>query len=138
MDLLNIANYSENYLLQGVHLLGNADFTKPETQQNVKSILGDRRVDCVLSDMAPNATGVRSLDQENITKLCYSVLRFAALVSSVNASLLVKLWNNGDVPQLEQNMLRFYEKVKFIKPAASRTDSAEVFMLAKGFLGLKT
>lgn len=138
MDLMTMINYRENYLLQGVHLLGNADFTKPETQQNVKSILGDRRVDCVLSDMAPNATGVRSLDQENITKLCYSVLRFAALVSSVNANLLVKLWNNGDVPQLEQNMLRFYEKVKFIKPAASRTDSSEVFMLAKGFLGLKT
>ncbi len=123
---------------QGVHLLGNADFMKPATQENVKSILGDRRVDCVLSDMAPNATGVRSLDQENITKLCYSVLRFAALVSSAEASLLVKLWNNGQVPQLEQHMLRFYEKVKFIKPAASRTDSSEVFMLAKGFRGLKT
>lgn len=126
------------FVFKGVHLLGNADFTKPETQQKVKSILGDRRVDCVLSDMAPNATGVRSLDQENITKLCYSVLRFAALVSSVDASLLVKLWNNGDVPQLEQDMLRFYQKVKFIKPAASRGDSAEVYMLAKGFVGLKS
>lgn len=119
-------------------MLGNADFTKPDTQQKVKTILDDRRVDCVLSDMAPNATGVRSLDQENITKLCYSVFRFAAMVSSVNASLLVKLWNNGDVKQLEQHMLRFYEKVKFIKPAASRSDSAEVYMLAKGFVGLKS
>lgn len=121
-----------------MHLLGNTDFPKPETQEKIKSILKDRPVNCVLSDMAPNATGVRSLDQENITKLCYSVLRFAVLVSSVNASILVKLWNNGDVPQLEQNMLRFYEKVKFIKPAASRSDSAEVFMLGKGFRGLKT
>lgn len=118
--------------------MGNADFTKPETQEKVKSILGDRRVDCVLSDMAPNATGVRSLDQENITKLCYTVLRFAVLMSSVNASLLVKLWSNGDAAQLEQDMLRFYEKVKFIKPVASRMDSAEIFMLAKGFVGLKT
>lgn len=118
-------------------MLGNADFMKADTQDKVKSILGDRRVDCVLSDMAPNATGVRSLDQENITKLCYSVLRFAVLVSSVNASLLVKLWNNGDVKQLEKDMLRFYEKVRFIKPAASRDDSAELFMLAKGFVGLK-
>lgn len=88
--------------------------------------------------MAPNATGVRSLDQEHITKLCYSVLRFAALVSSVNASLVVKLWNNGEVPQLEKDMLRFYEKVKLVKPAASRADSSEVFLLAKGFFGLKT
>lgn len=127
-----------NFLCQGVHLLGNADFTKPDIQQKIQSILGDRRVDCVLSDMAPNATGVRSLDQENITKLCYTVLRFAALVSSIDASLLMKLWNNGDISQLEKQMLRFYKKVKFIKPAASRSDSAEVFVLGKGFLGLKT
>ncbi|KAG4072975.1 hypothetical protein HA402_006655 [Bradysia odoriphaga] len=126
------------YPINGVHLLGNADFTKPETQDRIKSILADRKVDCVLSDMAPNATGVRALDQENITKLCYTVLRFAALMSSVNASLLVKLWCNGDLKQLERDMLRFYETVKLIKPAASRADSAEIFMLGKGFVGLKT
>ncbi|KAJ6639728.1 rRNA methyltransferase 2, mitochondrial [Pseudolycoriella hygida] len=132
IDLLQI------YPIPGVHLLGNADFMKDETQQNVKSILCERKVDCVLSDMAPNATGIRNLDQENITKLSYSVLRFAVLTSSVDASLLVKLWNNGDVPQLEKDMLRFYKTVKMIKPVASRSESAEVFMLAKGFLGLKS
>lgn len=110
---------------------------KPEAQEKLKSILNDRRVDCVLSDMAPNATGVRSLDQENISKLCYSVLRFAVLVSSVKASILVKLWCNGEAQQLEQNMLRFYEHVKFVKPSASRSDSAEIFLLGKGFRGLK-
>lgn len=87
--------------------------------------------------MAPNATGVRILDQENITNLCYSVMRFAALMSSPNASLLVKVWDNGNIPQMEKDMLRFYKTVKIIKPLASRADSSEKFLLAREFYGLK-
>ena len=100
-------------------------------------LLAGKRVDCVLSDMAPNATGIRSLDQENITNLCYSVLRFAVLMSSVEASLLVKVWDNGNIPQLERDMLKFYKSCKIIKPAASRGDSSEKFLLARGFVGIK-
>lgn len=87
--------------------------------------------------MAPNATGVRALDHENIMTLCYTVLRFAILMSAPNASLLVKIWDNGDVKKLEKDMSKFYRKVKHFKPKASRTDSTERFMLAKGFYGLK-
>lgn len=86
--------------------------------------------------MAPNATGVRSLDQERITTLCYSVMRFAALMSAPAASLLVKVWDNGAIPQLERDMLRFYKSVKIIKPQASRADSSEKFLLAREFYGL--
>lgn len=88
--------------------------------------------------MAPNATGVRTLDQENITGLCYSVLRFAALMSNEKASLLIKVWDNSEVKTLEANILRFYEKVKVIKPNASRSDSSEKFLYASGFVGLNT
>lgn len=94
-------------------------------------------MNCVLSDMAPNATGVRCLDQENITNLCYTVLRFAVKMSAKNASLLVKVWDNGEVPQFEKDMLRFYKSVKIIKPVASRADSSEKFLLGREFVGLK-
>lgn len=87
--------------------------------------------------MAPNATGVRSLDQEKITDLCYSALRFALLVSAENSSLLMKVWDNGAVPQLERDITRFYRNVKVVKPNASRSDSAEQFLLAKGFVGIQ-
>lgn len=87
--------------------------------------------------MAPNATGIRVLDQENIITLCYTVLRFAILMSSPNASLLVKVWDNGEVAKLEEDMSKFYHSVRNIKPAASRKDSAEKFVLAKGFKGRK-
>lgn len=98
-------------------------------------MLNGRRVDCVLSDMAPNATGVRFLDQQKIMELCFNVLRFAILISSPNASLLVKIWDNGDKKKFEEIALRYYKTVKYIKPEASRGDSAEHFILAKEFLG---
>lgn len=100
-------------------------------------MLGERRVDCVISDMAPNATGVRALDHELITKLGYAVLRFAVLMSNQNASLLVKVWDNGDVPRFIEDMRQFYKTVKILKPNASRSESSEKFLLAREFLGLK-
>lgn len=121
---------------QGAHILGNTDFTLAESQAKIRTLLAGRPVDCVLSDMAPNATGVRSLDQERITTLCYSVMRFAALMSAPAASLLVKVWDNGAIPQLERDMLRFYKSVKIIKPQASRADSSEKFLLGREFYGL--
>lgn len=104
----------------------------------MKKLLDGRKIDCVLSDMAPNATGIRSLDQEGITNLCYSVLRFALLMSAPQASLLVKVWDNANIQQLENDMLRFYKSVRHIKPAASRSGSSEKFLLARHFVGLKT
>lgn len=86
--------------------------------------------------MAPNATGVRSLDQDKIMDLVHSVLQFAVQLSSENANLLVKIWDNGNVKQFEEVALRFYKSIKQIKPAASRGDSAERFLLAKEFRGL--
>ncbi|XP_055543494.1 rRNA methyltransferase 2, mitochondrial [Wyeomyia smithii] len=129
IDLLQI------YPIEHATMMGNMDFTRPETHDKIRSMLGNRRLDVVLSDMAPNATGVRSLDQENIITLCYSVLRFAILMSSPDASLLMKIWDNAEVPILEKNIQQYYRMVKRIKPRASRSDSAENFILARGFVG---
>lgn len=117
-------------------MLGHSDFTSTKTQDRIRELLDGRKVDCVLSDMAPNASGVRCIDQEKIMDLCYNVLRFAILMSTENASLLVKIWDNGQVKKFEETALRFYKSIKYIKPEASRSDSAENFLLARGFLGL--
>lgn len=115
--------------------MGGADFTLPETHEKIRKLLDGRLINCVISDMAPNATGIRVLDKENIMKLCYSVLRFAIPLSAPNAHCLMKIWDNGDVQKLEETILKFYKKVKRIKPPASRSDSAEIFILAKEFGG---
>lgn len=109
------------------------DFTDLKTQDRIKELLNGRKIDCILSDMAPNATGVRCLDQDKIMDLCYSVLRFAIQMSAENASLLMKIWDNGDVKKFEEIVLRNYKTIKHIKPEASRGDSAEKFLLAKNF-----
>lgn len=131
IDLLHFAP------IPGVKIFGGMDFSKPESQEKLKEALNGRAVNCVLSDMAPNSTGVRVLDQEQITNLCYSVLRFAILMSSEGAHLVVKFWDNAEIQSLEKDMLKFYENVRRIKPKSSRADSAECFLLAKNFKGLE-
>ncbi|KAM7362978.1 mitochondrial rRNA methyltransferase 2 [Cochliomyia hominivorax] len=131
MDLLHF------HAVPGATIFGGMDFTKLENQLRLKKVLEAQKINCVLSDMAPNATGIRMLDQEIITNLCYDVLRFAIVMSAPQANLVVKVWDNGDVPKLEKDIKRFYEKVKRVKPKASRGDSSEHFFVAKGFKGLE-
>lgn len=123
--------------MQGAHVISHSDFTQKQTHDKIRDLLNGRTVDCVLSDMAPNATGVRCLDQEKIMELCYNVLQFAIHMSSDNASLLVKIWDNGDSKKFIDIAKRYYNIVKYIKPEASRSDSAENYILAKEFKGLK-
>lgn len=112
------------------------DFTCEKSQQAVKDFIGNEKAHTVLSDMAPSATGIRQLDNENILKLCYNVLRFALLVSRKGASILMKLWQCGETKKLETDIARFYNKVNIVKPKASRSNSAEIFLLGRDFKGI--
>lgn len=125
------------YPIEGAVTIGNMDFTLPQSQEKLLDVLEGQKVDSVISDMAPNATGIRDLDNENITELCYSAVRFALKVSKEGASVLVKLWQCGGSKKLEDNMKKFYENVRIVKPKSSRSDSTEIFILGKGFKGLK-
>ena len=82
---------------------------------------------------APAATGIRELDQDRILELAYSALRYAQQISKDGAMLLLKLWASGRVKQLENDILSHYSQVKIVKPASSRQDSAELFILASNF-----
>lgn len=111
------------------------DFIKPKTQEKIRNLIGDKKINCIMSDMAPNATGVRFLDQEKIMNLCYDVLRFAIQMSAKDGSLLIKVWDNGEVKKFERVLLQYYNTCKYMKPNASRVDSSEKFLLARGFIG---
>lgn len=114
------------------------DFTKTETQSKILAHLDGNKANVVLSDMAPNATGVRVLDYENMLHLVYMALRFAVQTSVVDGTFLVKLWECGELKQLERDIEKYYNSVKIVKPKASRTESAEIFILARNFKGIKT
>lgn len=63
------------YPIKGAILLGNSDFTSPKTWKKIKDHLNGQSIDVVLSDMAPNATGVKQLDHDLIIRLAYSVIK---------------------------------------------------------------
>uniref|UniRef100_A0ABD2XKP2 rRNA methyltransferase 2, mitochondrial n=1 Tax=Trichogramma kaykai TaxID=54128 RepID=A0ABD2XKP2_9HYME len=126
------------YPIEGATLLANMDFTKKGTQDLIKQYLNERFVDVVLSDMAPNAIGMKDADHENIIKLAYSVFKFALEVSSYESTLVIKVWDGSMSPALEKDLELFYKVVKIARPQATRDESSEKFIIAKGFKGLKT
>lgn len=130
IDLLGI------HPLPGAIFLCGKNFTHPETQQEILKILNGRKVNVVLSDMAPNASGTRALDHENIIDLAYSALNFAVQHSALRASFLCKVWDGSRDTKLKSDMERYYGSVKVIKPNASRKDSSEKFLLGKNFQGI--
>lgn len=117
--------------------MSNMDFSTVDAHKKVISALNGRKLDIVLSDMAPSATGVRELDKDLILSLNYMCLRFAALVTKVGGSFLFKVWDGKEVPVLLNDLERFYDSIKIIKPQASRSESSEKFILAKGFKGVE-
>lgn len=117
--------------------MGNTDFTTPDIQDKIKGVLGDRPVHTVLSDMAPNASGVAAIDNEQILDLCYRVLRLAVTMSAVDGTVLMKLWHCGETQKLQDAIAKFYTSVKVVKPNSSRDSSAEIFLLGRKFKGLK-
>ncbi|XP_015608093.1 rRNA methyltransferase 2, mitochondrial [Cephus cinctus] len=126
------------YPIDGATVVGNMDFTTQLAQDTLRNLLNGKQVDLVMSDMAPNASGVKHMDHDNIIRLAYLALKFALHISKVNATFLAKLWDGGQSTQFEQDVGKFYKNIKIVRPAATRDDSSEKFVLAKGFKGLKT
>lgn len=125
------------YPIEGATTFSNIDFTTLHAQNLLRDNLNGSLVDFVMSDMAPNATGVRDIDHDQIINLAYSALKFALQMSKKDASFIAKVWDGAKAPKFEKDIEKFYEKIKIIRPAATRDESTEKFILAKGFKGLK-
>ncbi|XP_076632131.1 mitochondrial rRNA methyltransferase 2 [Colletes latitarsis] len=125
------------YPIEGATLLSRTDFTDAASQDKVMELLKDNKADVVLSDMAPNASGIRDLDHDNIVKLVYAALMFALKTMRVDGTFVCKLWDGGKSQQLEKDLLRFYKSVKNVRPQATRDESTEKFFLARGFKGVE-
>lgn len=124
--------------IEGAFIISHADFTLPNIQQIIVQHLNGQKPDVILSDMAPNASGVRELDNENIVILGSAALAFAIQTLEVGGVFVCKVWDGACTPRLEKNVEKFFSYFKRVKPAASRTESAEVFLLGKGFKGATT
>ncbi|XP_042293523.1 rRNA methyltransferase 2, mitochondrial [Sceloporus undulatus] len=125
VDLLHISP------LEGAVFLPHADLTDPSTQTKIQEVLPKGKADVILSDMAPNATGIRELDHEKLIRLCLSLMDLAPCVLRPGGTMLCKLWECKESRFLQKRLMQDFREVRNVKPQASRKESAEMYYLAK-------
>ena len=111
------------------------DFHADDAPDKLRAMLGGGRADVVLSDMAANTTGHRKTDQLRIVGLVEIAAAFAAEILNPGGAFLAKVFQSGADADLLAQLKRDFAVVKHVKPAASRQDSSERYVLATGFRG---
>lgn len=106
------------------------DFREQEVFDQIMAEVGDRSVDVVLSDMAPNTSGASAIDQPRMMYLCELAVEFALAVLPEGGTLVMKIFQGEGAQELRQQMQQQFSKVRSIKPAASRPRSKEMFWIA--------
>jgi 23S rRNA (uridine2552-2'-O)-methyltransferase len=96
--------------------------------------LGGRPFDVVLSDMAPDTTGDPSGDQARSARLCHELLDRMGPWLRPGGTLVYKVFEGGDYPELLKRTRTLFEQVKGFKPPASRAESVEMYVIAEGRL----
>jgi 23S rRNA (uridine2552-2'-O)-methyltransferase len=112
------------------------DFLDMAAPERLKAMLGgiaQGKVDVVLSDMATNATGHRQTDHLRVMALAEAAAVFAREVLADGGAFLCKVLQGGTEAALLSQLKRDFESVKHVKPPASRSDSAELYLLARGY-----
>lgn len=118
--------------LPGVEFIPG-DFHQAETLARLEAVLAGRAVDLVLSDMAPNISGIRVSDQARAMALAELALDFADTHLVAGGTLLVKVFQGADYPAFLAHMKRRCRDTRVRKPEASRRESAEHYLLGRGF-----
>ncbi len=120
--------------IPGVEIV-QLDFMDDSAPEQLKALLRGRRADVVLSDMAAPTTGHTATDHLRIIGLAEAALAFALEVLEPNGAFLCKVFQGGAERDLLDQLKRSFAIVRHIKPPASRSGSAELYVLATGFRG---
>lgn len=124
LDLLEMEPLAGVDFIQG-------DFREQEVLERLEAALGGRPVDLVLSDMAPNMTGIAATDSAQVMYLAELTLDFARAHLKPGGALLVKVFQGAGFMELRAAMQQSFASLATRKPAASRDRSAELYLLAK-------
>ncbi len=124
MDILEMDSIPGVTFIQG-------DFTEQATLEQLALALNNRKVDLVISDMAPNMSGVATADQARSMYLCELALEFACAYLKPNGQFLVKVFQGEGFQEYVKLMRDSFEQVLTRKPKASRDRSSEVYLLCK-------
>ncbi|KAM7038803.1 rRNA methyltransferase 2, mitochondrial isoform 2-T2 [Acridotheres tristis] len=129
VDLLRISP------LEGAVFLSQADIADPSTLRAIQSQLPLGKADVILSDMAPNATGIKELDHQKLIRLCLGLLDISQSILKPKGTMLCKFWDGSEARVLQSRLKEQFQDVRTIKPQASRKDSAESYYLARLYRG---
>ena len=128
IDLLHVDGMPGAEFIKG-------DFLSDEIYAKIKSIIGDNKVDVVLSDMAANTTGHRPTDHIRTIALGEAAFEFALEVLKPGGVFISKTFQGGTEGELLKRIKAAFKNAKHSKPKASRPESPEVYLVAIGFKG---
>ena len=109
------------------------DFTDDLVFERLLSVIGEQGADLVISDIAPNLSGISEIDQPRSLGLAELALELAKSILKPGAYFLVKLFNGAGYSEYHREMQSTFDSVKTRKPKASRARSREVYLLGSGF-----
>ena len=118
--------------MDGVEFI-KSDFTEDIALQQLQASLSNAQVDLVMSDMAPNISGMRSVDQPRSMYLAELALDLAGKVLTSGGSFVTKVFQGEGFEELVQECRKSFKVVRICKPAASRQESRETYVVALGF-----
>lgn len=109
------------------------DFTESRVFDEIFVLLGNSKADLVISDMAPNMSGNKTIDQPRSMYLAELALDLAQRVLKLQGNLLIKVFQGEGFDELRRDLRQNFARVQTRKPSASRSRSREVYQLATGF-----
>ena len=104
------------------------DFLEKETQIKLLNTFGEK-IDVIISDMAENTTGNKSIDSIRTNNLCSEVINFSLNVLSNKGTIICKLFMGEDFLQVKNLAKKNFKKVDFFKPESSRSESKETYIV---------
>ena len=128
LDLLEMEPIKKVDFIQG-------DFTEDRVLEELMEVMEGSAVDLVISDMAPNLSGVKDIDQPRSVYLVELALDFAVRVLNKNGVLVVKCFEGEGIDDIRQMFRASFRQVINFKPKASRGRSREIYILGRGFMG---
>lgn len=126
LDILPMDALGDVTFIQG-------DFTEQAVYDELLAELDGKWVDLVISDMAPNLSGMKAVDQPKMMYLAELALEFATNVLKPGGTFLTKVFTGEGIDEYKKELRQQFAKIIVRKPKASRARSSEIYLLAKGF-----
>ena len=128
VDLLEMAP------LEGVDFI-KGNFCEDSTEEKLLNLINGHPVDLVISDMAPNFSGVKEIDQPNSIYLVEMALEFVAKILRPGGSLMVKCFEGSGTDDLRCAFRQNFKRLNSFKPNASSNRSREIYLIGRNFIG---